>query len=44
MVLEWPDEFRIVGGVKQGGVYSPILYNLYVDELMNDLEQNECPC
>ena len=38
------DEFRIFSGVKQGGVYSIILSNLFVNELANDIKQNGCGC
>jgi retron-type reverse transcriptase len=37
-------EFKVVSGVRQGGILSPILFNLYVDELIDDLKCNNDGC
>ena len=31
-------EFRIFSGVSQGGILSPVLFNLYVDDLIQQVE------
>ena len=38
---EW---FRVVAGVRQGGVLSPNFYSLYIDELINKLESMNVGC
>ena len=38
------DYFSSLNGVRQGGIASPILYCVYVDELLNRLKQNGCGC
>ena len=36
------DTFRILCGVRQGGVLSPILFSLYVDGVINNLRRSGC--
>jgi Reverse transcriptase (RNA-dependent DNA polymerase) len=31
-------------GIRQGGILSPILFNVYVDELINVLKKSKCGC
>ena len=38
------DPFNVLNGVKQGGILSPILFTLYVDELLNRLRNCNCGC
>ena len=38
------DNFDISNGVRQGGVLSPILFNIYMDELIKQLEQSGDGC
>jgi hypothetical protein len=33
--------FKIVSGVRQGGILSPILFNAYVDDMIVNLRCNE---
>ena len=47
-VVRWnhvlSDKFYVLGGVRQGGVLSPVLFNLYVDELILQLEHDGYGC
>ena len=47
-VVRWnhvfSDKFKVSGGVRQGGVLSPVLFNLYVDELIEQLEDSGNGC
>jgi len=47
-VVRWnhvfSDIFHVLGGVRQGGVLSPVLFNLYVDELILQLEHDDFGC
>jgi len=47
-VVRWnhvfSDKFFVLGGVRQGGVLSPVLFNLYVDELILQLEHDGYGC
>ena len=36
--------FSVTNGVRQGGVLSPILFNLYMDELIDKLKMNDVGC
>jgi hypothetical protein len=36
--------FNVLNGVRQGAVLSPILFNVYMDELINDLKQEGHGC
>ena len=38
------DYFTISNGVKQGGVLSPILFSLYLDQLISRLRHNGMGC
>ena len=38
------DSFRVRNGVKQGGVLSPILFNVYIDELLKTLKSTGIGC
>ena len=46
--VRWNDmlsEYFVVRqGVRQGGVLSPFLFNVYVDDLLNELEMNGIGC
>lgn len=41
---EYSDEFKLQCGVRQGGLSSPILFNLYVDELIGGLSSTHVGC
>jgi len=34
------DRFNIACGVRQGGVLSPYLFSIYIDDLITDLRQS----
>jgi hypothetical protein len=36
----YSDEFKVVSGVRQGGILSPILFNVYVDDMIVNLRCN----
>ena len=36
--------FAVTCGVRQGGILSPILFNVYVDELIELLRDSSCGC
>ena len=38
------DSFSISNGVKQGGVISPVMFNLYLDNLLISLKQSGLGC
>ena len=38
------DEFKVSNGVKQGGVLSPILFGVYMDELFKCLRSSQAGC
>ena len=44
MCIRWGDaysaKFKVTNGVRQGGILSPYLFNVYVDELSEEL--NKC--
>ena len=43
--MEWHAEYFVVRqGVRQGDVLSPFLFNVYVDDLLNELEMNGIGC
>ncbi len=38
------EEFTVTNGVKQGGVLSPILFTVYIDSLVSELEKSGRGC
>jgi hypothetical protein len=46
--VQWGDhispEFRVSNGVKQGGVLSPVLLGIYIDELIDGLKNAGFAC
>jgi len=48
MCVRWDgsfsDRFRDSNGVQQGGVLSPILFTIYVDDLLQDLSKLGIGC
>ena len=38
------DSFSFANGVRQGGVLSPILFTLYIDDLLMDLKEQGVGC
>ena len=38
------DQFTVANGVRQGGVLSPILFSIYLDSLLNDLQRRGIGC
>jgi hypothetical protein len=46
--VSWSDytssTFKVSNGVKQGGVLSPILFAVYIDELLNYLKESKVGC
>ena len=44
IVIRWDgvelDQLRSLNGVRQGGVLSPLLFNIYVDCIINNLENS----
>ena len=38
------DKFSITNGVRQGGVLSPILFTVYIDDLLSELEKMGVGC
>ena len=38
------EPFSIANGVRQGGVLSPILFTIYIDDLLHQLEQSGVGC
>ena len=41
---EYSDSFGVSNGVKQGGVLSPILFCVYIDNLLMSLKKNDIGC
>lgn len=37
-------KFNVTNGVRQGGVLSPLLFSIYVDELLDKLKQSDTGC
>ena len=48
MCVSWnskkSDEFPVSNGVHQGGVLSPILFTVYIDDLLLELERQGIGC
>lgn len=48
MVVKWNNAksaaFNVVNGVRQGGVLSPILFCIYIDEMLTCLKQSKIGC
>ena len=42
--LSFSETFSISNGVKQGGVLSPILFGVYINSLLDKLEQSRAGC
>ena len=40
----YSQQFEVTNGVRQGGVLSPLLFSVYVDELLDKLKQNNTGC
>ena len=47
-VVKWNSVFSMLfvvrSGVRQGGILSPILFNVYVNDLVNNLVDKDCGC
>jgi len=48
MQVKWDssisDKFNVCNGIKQGGVLSPLLFSVYMDDLLKKLEANKLGC
>ena len=48
MCIRWGDaysaKFKVTNGVRQGGILSPYLFNVYVDELSEELNKGNVGC
>ena len=40
----YSQQFEVTNGVRQGGVLLPLLFSVYVDELLDKLKQNNTGC
>ncbi len=40
----YADYFGCINGVRQGGVISPLMFNIYMDELLNQLQASGIGC
>ena len=40
----WSDAFNVLNGVKQGGNVSPIMFCIYIDDLLHSLAKSEVGC
>ena len=39
---QFSNKFSVSNGVRQGGVLSPILFTVYIDDLLTELEKKRC--
>ena len=42
--VQFSNKFSVSNGVRQGGVLSPILFTVYVDDLLTELEKKGVGC
>ena len=42
--LPYSAKFKVANGVRQGGILSPYLFNVYVDELSEELKKCNVGC
>jgi len=38
------EPFALRSGTRQGGIFSPILFSIFIDEILCKLEQSNCGC